>query len=127
MHYQHQLFNPDLYQKSDYSSVYDPTWDDTDPTLEQPNSVREQVNQTTSKSAPEQNHWVEEYWVPRPNGKHYYFRYCYMIGRKIKHVHIRGGNVNTPLAIYRKLDIEDLIAIGESPSKILEIINSNFK
>lgn len=127
MHYQNELFSPDFYQRSGYSPIYDPAWDDTDPTLEQPKTVLEQVTPDTSKPAPEQNsHWIEEY--SPSNRKHLkYFRYCYMVGRKIKHIHIRGGNVNTPLAIYRKIDIEDLIASGESPDKIVKIINQHFK
>lgn len=129
MHYQAEFFNTDLYQKSelDYSPIYDPAWDYTDPTPESPEIVLEQVTEDTNKSAPEQHsHWIEEY--SPSNRKHLsYYRYCYMVGRKIKHVHIKGGNVNTPLAIYRKLDIEDLIQVGESPDKIVEIINKQFK
>lgn len=124
---QTELFNTRCYQKSDFTPIYDPTWDYTEPELEPRKSVREQVNQDTIKSAPERNHWVEEYWVERPTGKHYYYRYCYMIGRKIKHVHIPGGNSRTPLVIYRKLDIEDLISIGESPDKIVATIKKQFK
>lgn len=127
MQYQNQLFNPELYQRSDFVPVYDPAWDDTDPTPEPPKIVLEQVAEDTNNSAPEQhNHWIEEY--SPSNRKHLsYYRYCYMIRRKIKHLHIPGGNVNTPLVIYRKLDIEDLIAVGETPDKIVEIIKKQFK
>lgn len=126
---QTELFNTRAYQNtgSGFSTSYDPTWDYTEQELEPPNLVLEQVTSDTNKSAPEQHtHWIEEY--SPSNRKHLnYYRYCYMVGRKIKHVHIPGGNVNTPLVIYRKLDIEDLIAIGESPDNIVQAIKKYFK
>ncbi|MGB6298827.1 MAG: hypothetical protein WBF90_21960 [Rivularia sp. (in: cyanobacteria)] len=128
MHYQTKLFNVESYQKVeiDYSPIYDPAWDNTDTAPEPPKLVLEQVNKDTVNSAPEQyNHWIEEY--SPSNRKHLkYFRYCYMVGRKICHVHIPGGNINTPLVLYRKLDIEDLIVIGKSPDEIVKVVKSSF-
>ena len=127
MNNQTELFNTRSYQKSDFTPIYDPAWDYTDPELESPKCVLEQVKLDTRKSAPElRTHWVEEY-SPSNRKNHKYYRYCWMVGRKINHIHIRGGNVNTPLVIYRKLDVEDLIASGETPDKIVETIKKHFK
>ncbi len=122
-----QLFNTAAYQASEHKRVYDPAWDDTSSVVESIECVRAQVSTDTNKSAPEHIHWIEEYWVKRSGTKHYYYRYSWMVGRKKHRCHIPGGNVNSPLANYRKIDIEDLIALGESPDKIVEIINTKFK
>ena len=129
MNNQTELFNTRAYKNvgSGFSTSYDPTWDYTEQVPEPPKCVRGQVKEDTIKSVPEHIHWVESYWVKRSGTKHYYYRYCWAIGRKKYRCHIPGGNVNSPLAIYRKLDIEDLITIGESPDKIVEIIKNNFK
>lgn len=129
MHYQTSLFNTQSYEKIElnYKPIYDPAWDYTDATLQPTKTVLEQVTPDTNKFAPEQHtHWIEEY-SPSNRRKHKYYRYCWMVGRKIKHLHIRGGNTKTPLVIYRKLDIEDLILTGETPDKIVEIIKKQFK
>ena len=124
---QTELFNTRSYQKSDFTPIYDPAWDYTDPELESPECVRAQVVEDTFKSAPEQVHYVEEYWVKRSGAKHYYYRYVWMVGRKKYRCHIPGGNASSPLAIYRKLDVEGLIASGETPDKIVETIKKHFK
>ena len=127
MHYQQSLFNPEVYRSSEIIAIYDSSWDDTSSVVESPEYVRGQVSDATNATVPEHIHWVEEYWVKRSGKKHYYFRYCWAIGRKKYRCHISGGNVSTPLAIYRKSDIEGLIADGLPPAKIVNIINTNFK
>ena len=102
----------------------------TSESLESPKCVLEQVKEETLTFAPEQNklknHWVEEYFPS--NRKNYkYFRYVWMSERKINHVHIRGGNINAPLARSRKQYIEEEILNGSSPDKILQIIKNEFK
>ncbi len=78
------------------------------------NCVLEQVNIATApshfhhfvlkefdhpqKSAPEHNHWVEEY-SPSNRPGNLYYRYVWMEGRKLHHMHIRGGQVGKPRAI----------------------------
>ena len=51
MQYQNQLFNPELYQRSEFVPVNDPACDDTDPTPEPPKTVLEQVTEDTNSSA----------------------------------------------------------------------------
>ena len=116
--------------------------DNTSKELESPKYVLEQVKQETLKSAPEKtkqeilesapeqkqliNHWVEEYF-PSNRKRYKYFRYCWMVGRKINHIHIRGGNAATPLARCRKEYIQRQILTGSSPDEILQIIKNQFK
>lgn len=123
MHYQQSLFNPEVYQSSENILVYDPAWDDTSSVLESPECVRGQVSDNTNATVPEHIHWVEEYWVKRSRKKHYYFRYCWAVGRKKYRCHIPGGNSSTPLAIYRKQNIEAEIVNNSAPQEIVAMIN----
>lgn len=81
------------------NSAYDDSWDKpdsvTNTVLEQTNdgcnpssNVLEQATTNTNKSAPEHSHWVETYTVVRYGNEHYYYRYLWMEGRKLHHVHI---------------------------------------
>jgi len=119
------------------NTAYDPSWDETQTTthtvLEQvtpdtPNrsnldsSVLEQAKTDTRQSAPEHNHWIEKYPVTRYGKEHYYYRYLWMSGRKIHHIHIRGGNVESAIAKSRKLEVESAISDGLSPTEIVQLI-----
>ena len=95
-------------------SVLEQVADNTINTPKPDNTVLEQVK----KSAPEHTQWLEEYKVIRYGKEHIYYRYCYMVQRKIHHVHIGGGNVRSPIAQARKAAVESAIAFGESPSEI---------
>lgn len=85
------------------------------------------LEQLFDQSAPEHKQlgiqWVEKYWVKRSGKQHYYYRFCWMEGRKIYHKHIGGGNVNSPAAIYRKLIIESALDTATS-NQIVALINS---
>lgn len=85
-------------------------------------NVRAQVANITTQLAPEHTHYTEEYWVKRGSKKHYYYRYCWMIGRKKDRIHI--GSVNSPLARARREEIEIAIADGETPASIQNLIRS---
>ncbi|OUL36366.1 hypothetical protein BV372_08080 [Nostoc sp. T09] len=74
------------------------------------------------KFAPEHTHWTEEYWTKRGNKKHYYYRYCWMVGRKKHRVHI--GSVTSPIAQARREEIDQAIAIGKSPPEIKQLIKT---
>jgi hypothetical protein len=88
--------------------------------------VREQVIESTLntefvreqkpyQNAPEQTHWVEEYWVKRGGNKHYYYRYCWMEGRKIQRCHI-GKKLE------KKQAVENAIADGQTPQEIKQML-----
>lgn len=80
-----------------------------------------QPQQTILKEfAPEHTHWTEEYWVKRGNKKHYYLRYCWMVGRKKQRLHI--GSVTNPVARAKREEVEIAIADGESPEYIRQLL-----
>lgn len=84
-------------------------------------SVGEQVTTDTLKTAPQHDtHWVERYWVQRSGNKYWYFRYCWMMGRKIHRIYL--GSVSSILAKRKKADIEVWIADGKLPFEIEKLI-----
>lgn len=128
------LFDLQAFTKEDTPVyVHDPFWDELTPqnghsvggqisesesTCE---SVGEQVTTDTLKSAPQHDtHWVEKYWVERSCNKYWYFRYCWMTGRKIHRIYI--GSVNSMAAKRKKADIEVWIADGLTPVEIKKLI-----
>lgn len=131
------LFDLQAFTKQDIPVyVSDPFWDEVDTrqdshsvggqTLEsdfQYKSVGEQVATDTLKSAPQHDtHWIEEYWVERCSNKYWYYRYCWMQGRKIHRCYL--GSVNSKLAKHKKADIEVWISDGQSPAEIQNLIQS---
>jgi hypothetical protein len=80
-----------------------------------------QVALTTKKSAPQHDtHWVEKYWVERSGNKYWYFRYCWMVGRKKNRVYL--GSASSITAKRKKADVEVWIANGKLPVQIKELI-----
>jgi hypothetical protein len=117
------------------NSAYDDSWDKPNSAintvLEQtsdgckPDStVLEQATRDTNKSAPEQSHWVEKYTVTRYGTEHYYFRYLWMEGRKLHHIHIPGGNAKSAIALERKSQVEAAILDGQTVTEIRNLIRS---
>lgn len=117
------------------NSAYDDTWDAADSAintvLEQTHdgskhdsTVLEQVRSNTNKSAPEQSHWVEKYTVTRYGTEHYYYRYLWMEGRKLHHIHIPGGNAKSAIALGRKSEVEAAILDGQRVTEIKKLIRS---
>jgi hypothetical protein len=87
------------------------------------NTNHNQVLQTTKKSAPQHDtHWIERYWVERSGNKFWYYRYCWMVGRKKHRRYI--GSVSSPVAKSKKLAIEEAISDGCTPQEIEKIIHS---
>jgi hypothetical protein len=85
--------------------------------------VLAQVALDTQSFAPEQNtHWVERYWVQRNTNKYFYYRYCWMVGRKKNRVHL--GSVDSIIARRKKADVEVWIGDGYSPIEIEKLIRS---
>ncbi|RCJ16932.1 hypothetical protein A6S26_32010 [Nostoc sp. ATCC 43529] len=77
----------------------------------------------TKKSAPQHDtHWVEKYWVERSSNKYWYYRYCWMTGRKKHRRYL--GSVDSPKARLKKEDVEIAIADGQTPAEIEELIRS---
>ena len=51
-----------------------------------------------------------------------YFRLSYRNGSKIKHIHIRGGNVNSALVQNRIFKLQNMINQGASIGELLRVI-----
>ncbi|MEH1807556.1 DUF4102 domain-containing protein [Nostoc sp.] len=128
------LFNLEAFTKQDAPVyAYDPFWDELTPPdshsvggqiseAQSPcKSVGEQVATDTQKSAPQHDtHWIEKYWVERATNKYWYFRYCWMTGRKINRLYL--GSVDSIIAKRKKADIETAIADGLTPVEIEKLI-----
>lgn len=81
------------------------------------------LEQVKNDSVPEQvTQWVEVY-SPSNRKKHEYYRYCWKCNGKIKHRHICGGNIQSPISKHRKQIIEQAIKNGSSLTQIEGIIN----
>lgn len=134
------LFNLEVFNKTSDTPVYDPFWDEVEITPEQVHSVGgqteesqspyksvgEQVLSDTLKSAPQHDtHWVERYWVERCSNKYWYYRYCWMEGRKIHRCYL--GSVRSPLALRKKEMVEVAIADGKLPIEIEKLIRESKK
>lgn len=69
-------------------------------------------------------HWVEVY--PVKQGAHHYYRYRWLDDpsniRSGGHLHIKGGNIRSDLAIARKQQVEAAIQMGKSPSEIVDMM-----
>jgi hypothetical protein len=129
-HREWPCWHPDYERLLNQLSIVAPS--QTDIVLEQEKSVLEQEKSVLEQkecapvaveSAPEQKHWVEAYSPSNRKGYSYY-RYLWMEGRKIRHVHIPGGNTKRPLTLIRKQEIERAITAGWWPIEIEELIKS---
>ena len=63
-----------------------------------------------------------------PKGKarsgHPYYCYTYRDKKRVKNVHIPGGNVTNPLAQARAAEVEAAVEFGREPSEIVKMIKS---
>ncbi|MFN6485982.1 MULTISPECIES: DUF4102 domain-containing protein [unclassified Nostoc] len=79
------------------------------------------VTLATKKVAPQHDtHWIEKYWVERSGNKYWYFRYCWMQGRKKNRLYL--GSVDSVIAKCKKADVEIAIADGKLPCEIEKLI-----
>ncbi|WP_193196406.1 DUF4102 domain-containing protein [Nostoc sp. MG11] len=127
------LFDLEAFTKSSIP-VYDPFWDELDAPQQSHSvggqtrdsesaykSVGEQVRSDTLKSAPQHDtHWIEKYWVERCSNKYWYYRYCWMQGRKIHRCYL--GSVRSRQAQHGKEMVEIAISDGRSPVEIEKLI-----
>ena len=127
------LFDLEVFTKSE--RTYDPFWDELESAAQDSHSVGgqnsesdnpyksvgEQVATDTLKTAPQHDtHWIEKYWVERSGNKYWYFRYCWMTGRKINRLYL--GSVYSIIAKHKKADVEVWIADGKLPIEIEKLI-----
>jgi len=57
-------------------------------------------------------------------GDRAYFRYSWRESKKVHHVHIPGGNIDSPTARSHRDEVESAIASGKSPGEVLDLISS---
>jgi hypothetical protein len=75
----------------------------------------------TQKTAPQHDtHWLEKYWVERSGNKYWYYRYCWMVGRKKNRCYI--GSVDSVTAKQKRVLVETAIADGKLPDEIKQLI-----
>lgn len=109
--------------------LIDPYWDEI--VKEEVNSVTisapviprvgAQVTSDTQKTAPQHDtHWIEKYWVERATNKYWYYRYCWMEGRKKNRLYI--GAVHSSKAQQKKAAVENAIADGQTPVEIEQML-----
>ena len=51
-----------------------------------------------------------------------YYRLSYRSGGKVRQVHIRGGNTDSPIAQAKVQEVRSLLAIGLSPAQVAEML-----
>ena len=53
-----------------------------------------------------------------------YYRLLYRVGKKVKAIHIRGGNVRSPLAQYRADKLQQMIDRGAEFEELIAAVNT---
>ncbi len=53
-----------------------------------------------------------------------YYRLSYKSGGKVRHVHIRGGNTDSPIAQAKVAEVRSLLAAGMTPRQIAAMLQS---
>ncbi|MEG5018271.1 MULTISPECIES: hypothetical protein [unclassified Microcoleus] len=56
-----------------------------------------------------------------------YFRFSYRDGSRMKHIHIRGGNTDSPIAQAKVQEVRSLLAIGVAPAEIATMLKKSPK
>ena len=54
-----------------------------------------------------------------------YYRLSYKEGDKVRHVHIRGGNTDSPIAQAKVQEVRSLLAAGISPAQVAAILRNS--
>jgi hypothetical protein len=66
--------------------------------------------------------------IYKPKGKakgdRSYYRYSYRDGRRVKHIHIPGGNTNCDIAQQRAKKVREAIAAGAKSPEVISLITS---
>ena len=93
------------------------------PVAPEQKTVLEQKKLGSVKSALTQIHWIEIY-SPSKRKDYSYYRYMWMEGRKLRHVHIPGGNTKSAVARAHKEEVEKALACGWWSTEIEDLIDS---
>jgi hypothetical protein len=53
-----------------------------------------------------------------------YFRLSYRDGGRVRHIHIRGGNTDSPIAQAKVAEVRSLLAAGMSPAQVATLLRN---
>jgi len=53
---------------------------------------------------------------------HFYYRLSYKEGNKVRQVHIRGGNTDSPISQAKVAEVRSLLAAGMSPRDVADML-----
>jgi hypothetical protein len=53
-----------------------------------------------------------------------YFRFSYRDGLRMRHIHIRGGNTDSPIAQAKVQELRSLLVAGEPPQSVAEFLKN---
>jgi hypothetical protein len=54
-----------------------------------------------------------------------YFRFSYRDGLRMRHIHIRGGNTDSPMAQAKVQEVRSLLVAGEPPQSVAEFLKNS--
>ena len=54
-----------------------------------------------------------------------YFRFSYRAGSRMRHIHIRGGNTDSPIAQAKVAEVRSLLAVGIPPIEIAKMLRTS--
>ena len=112
-----------LFRVEDYSSTSDLSYRDFE--LDVSEDVSESIQPGEQNDSLTGSNAVNTYKARgKARGEHYYFRYSYRDGARIRHCHIKGGNINNPIAVSRAEIVRAACREGRSCQQILELIKS---
>ncbi len=92
------------------------------PTKDLGDTKRQAIQRFLDRAKPSTIACVKKY---KPNGrKTEYFRLDYRVGKKVKSIHIPGGNVQAKLAQYRARELQKLIDRGAELEEIIAAVET---
>jgi len=56
-----------------------------------------------------------------------YFRFSYRDGSRMRHIHIRGGNTDSPMAQAKVSEVRSLLAAGMSPAEVAAMLRNTHR
>lgn len=96
--------------------------DQVSPTDELGDTKRQAIQRFLDRAKPNVIACVKKY---KPNGRNTeYFRLDYRVGKKVKSIHIPGGNVRARLAQYRAKELQKMIDRGAELGEIIAAVET---
>lgn len=83
---------------------------------------RQAIQRFLDRGAKENDCYVNQYYPGKRATK--YFRLSYRQGKKMKHIHIPGGNTKAELAQYRAKKLEEMINRGAELGEVIAAVQT---